>query len=146
MRVMRSYFSVGDRVLLIEMSFGYAWSPTLTWITLSSIGGSHCSKRFSHCRSSCWAYGSVMNGSISSSYSSWLIGVMLANSFLKTTPTLISESSWTSLMIAMVGTRQTLILTEKVNWRILTLCVCGRNSWLFFLSVRKVAKVCAALY
>jgi len=26
------------------MSFGCAWPPTLTWITLSSVGGSCCSK------------------------------------------------------------------------------------------------------
>jgi len=30
---MRSYFSIDDKLSLIEMSFGCAWSPTSTWIT-----------------------------------------------------------------------------------------------------------------
>ena len=139
MRDIRSYFSVGDKLSLIEMSFRCGWLPTSTWITL---GGSCCSKHFFHWRSSCWALRSTSNGSISLSCSAWLIDVMLAKSFSKITPTLISESQ--SLMIAMVRTRQTLILNREVV-AYSNLRVCGRNSWLVFLPVRKVAKVCAAL-
>jgi len=39
-------FSVGDKLSLIETSFGCVWSPTSVWITLSFAGGSRYSKRF----------------------------------------------------------------------------------------------------
>jgi len=122
------------------------WLPTSTWITLSSVEGSRCSKCFSHWRSSCWAHGSTSNGSMSLSCSAWLINVMLAKIFLKTIPHWYQSPNWTSLMITMVGTCQTLILIEEAEWRFLTPCVCGHNSWLVFLPARRVAKVCAALY
>jgi len=91
MRDIRSYFSVGNRFSLIEMSFECAWSPTSTWITLSSVLSLHWSKHFSYWRSNCWAHGSASNGSKFSSCSIWLIDVMLVKCFLKTTPTVMFD-------------------------------------------------------
>ena len=90
MRDIRSFFYVGDKLLLMEISFGCVWSPIPTWITLSSVRGSCYLKCFSHWRSNCWANRSVSNGLISSSCTTWLIAIILAKRFLKTTPTLIS--------------------------------------------------------
>jgi len=143
---MRSCFSIGYWLSLKEMSFGCTWSPTSTWITLSSIGGLRCSKHFSYWRSSCWAHGSASKVPISSFCSTWQMNIMLAKRFLILPPYWHQNPNWMSLMITMVGTHQTLILTEKEEWHILTPCSCGRNSWLVFFPVRRVAKACAALY
>jgi len=48
--------------------------------------------------------------------------------------------NWTSLLVAMVGTRQTLILTEEAEWHILTPCMCGQNSWLVFLRYEELQR------
>jgi len=75
------------------------------------------------------------------------VDVMLASSFLKITPhTTIRIPAWMSLRIAMVAICQIQFLTVEVGWHIPTPCNCGHNNWEVFLQVRKVAKVCVALY
>jgi len=45
MSCISSSFSEGDTLLLMKIGLGLASSPRFTWVTLSSVGGSRCSKR-----------------------------------------------------------------------------------------------------
>jgi len=130
---MRSCFSIRDRLSLIEMSFGCAWSPTSTWITLFLVRGSRCSKHFFHWRFSCWAHGSVYNGSMSLSYCAWLIDVMLVKSFLKTTLTLKSETQLDEAEDYDGGDSSDSNSNQEMAWHIQSpRCTVVIVSWFFF--------------
>jgi len=99
MSCIRCSFSEGDKLSLMKMGLGLASSLRFTWVTLSSVGGSHCSKCVSQRVFKCLIYRSEsdwinsLGSKVSSPPSSkWLADTMFTERLPKIFPALTSES------------------------------------------------------
>ena len=130
----------------MEISFGFGWSPTSTWITLSSVGGSCCSERLFH-----WKW-STCSPWISIEWLNILIVIYMTDQchvdkeILADNP-LVTSDSYVDGSEEYDGRDLSVSDSDCVGeWHTPTSCVSDYSNWLAFLLAQKVAKGCVVLY